>query len=422
MSNSFGALFRVTTWGESHGPGVGVVIDGCPPRIPIAADEIQVELDRRRPGQSAITTQRQEPDIVEILSGVHDGLTLGTPIALMVRNQDNRGGDYEEMRDKYRPSHADYTFQAKFGIRAWQGGGRASARETVGRVAAGVLARKVLPVVSGRPVEVIAYVKQVQALVATVDPTIVTRAEVESNIVRCPDAARAAEMITAIDDARKAGDSLGGIVEAVARGVPPGWGEPVFDKLEADLAKAMLSLPAAKGFEIGSGFGGVLLTGIQHNDPFYNADGRIRTRTNRSGGVQGGISNGEDIVIRVAFKPTATILREQETVDVNGQATTIKAARPPRSLRPAARRADRRGDDGSGTRGPLPAPTRAVWVGYQPHGALMGRGGASGGMVFLDTRTGSIVRRPNFEIVWLDRRFSCLLGLWVRLEFWLQHA
>lgn len=325
MSSSFGVLFRVTTWGESHGPAVGVVVDGCPPRIPIAADEIQVELDRRRPGQSAITTQRQEPDIVEILSGVHDGLTLGTPIALMVRNQDNRGGDYEEMRDKYRPSHADYTFQAKFGIRAWQGGGRASARETVGRVAAGVLARKVLPVVSGRPVEVIAYVKQVQALVATVDPTIVTRAEVESNIVRCPDAARAAEMITAIDDARKAGDSLGGIVEAVARGVPPGWGEPVFDKLEADLAKAMLSLPAAKGFEIGSGFGGVLLTGIQHNDPFYNADGRIRTRTNRSGGIQGGISNGEDIVIRVAFKPTATILREQETVDVNGQATTIKA-------------------------------------------------------------------------------------------------
>jgi len=325
MSSSFGELFRVTTWGESHGSAVGVVIDGCPPRIPIAADEIQVELDRRRPGQSAITTQRKEPDVVEILSGVHEGLTLGTPIALMVRNQDNRGGDYEEMRDKYRPSHADYTFQAKFGIRAWQGGGRASARETVGRVAAGVLARKVLPVVSSRPVEVVAYVKQVRALVATVDPETVSRAEVESNIVRCPDAACAATMIAAIDDARKAGDSLGGIVEAVARGVPPGWGEPVFDKLDADLAKAMLSLPAAKGFEIGSGFGGVLLTGMEHNDPFYNASGRIRTRTNRSGGVQGGISNGEDIVIRVAFKPTATILREQETVDVNGQATTIKA-------------------------------------------------------------------------------------------------
>jgi chorismate synthase len=302
-----------------------VVIDGCPPRIPIAAEEIQSELDRRRPGQSSITTQRKEPDIVEILSGVHEGLTLGTPIALMVRNQDNRAGDYEEMRTKYRPSHADYTYDVKFGIRAWQGGGRASARETVGRVAAGVLARKVLSVVSNGPVEIVAYVKQVRALIADVDPATVSRGDVESNIVRCPDAARAVEMIAAIDEARKAGDSLGGIVEAVARGVPPGWGEPVFDKLEADLAKAMLSLPAAKGFEIGSGFGGILLSGTQHNDPFYNAGGRVRTKTNRSGGVQGGISNGEDIVLRVAFKPTATILHEQQTVDVNHQDTTIKA-------------------------------------------------------------------------------------------------
>jgi chorismate synthase len=325
MSSSFGSAFRISTWGESHGPTVGVVIDGCPPRIPIAAEEIQSELDRRRPGQSSITTQRKEPDIVEILSGVHDGLTLGTPIALMVRNQDNRAGDYEEMRTKYRPSHADYTYDVKFGIRAWQGGGRASARETVGRVAAGVLARKVLPVVSGGPVDIVAYVKQVRTLIADVDPATVSRRDVESNIVRCPDAARATEMIAAIDEARKAGDSLGGIVEAVARGVPPGWGEPVFDKLEADLAKAMLSLPAAKGFEIGSGFGGILLSGMQHNDPFYNANGRVRTRTNRSGGVQGGISNGEDIVLRVAFKPTATILHEQQTVDVDHQDTTIKA-------------------------------------------------------------------------------------------------
>ncbi len=325
MSNSFGTAFRITTWGESHGPSVGVVIDGCPPRVPIAADEIQAELERRRPGQSAITTQRQESDVVEILSGVHEGLTLGTPIALMVRNQDNRGGDYEDVRTKYRPSHADFTYQAKYGIRAWQGGGRASARETVGRVAAGVLARKMLPFVSGTPIEIIAYVTQVQALVADVDSATVSRAEVEANIVRCPDQARAVEMIAAIDGARKAGDSLGGIVEAVARGVPPGWGEPVFDKLDADLAKAMLSLPAAKGFEIGSGFGGIALTGSEHNDPFYNAGGRVRTRTNRSGGVQGGISNGEDIVIRVAFKPTATVLREQQTVDVNGQDTTIKA-------------------------------------------------------------------------------------------------
>jgi chorismate synthase len=325
MSSSFGTAFRITTWGESHGPAVGVVIDGCPPRIPIAAHEIQVELDRRRPGQSPITTQRKESDQVEILSGVHEGMTLGTPVALLVRNQDDRAGDYEEMRTKYRPSHADYTYQAKFGIRAWQGGGRASARETVGRVAAGALARKVLPLVSGGPIEIVAYVKQVRTLIADIDPTAVSRREIEANIVRCPDAARAVEMIAAIDEARKAGDSLGGIVEAVARGVPPGWGAPVFDKLDADLAKAMLSLPAAKGFEIGSGFGGIALTGTQHNDPFYNADGRVRTRSNRSGGVQGGISNGEDIVIRVAFKPTATVLREQQTVDINGQDTTIKA-------------------------------------------------------------------------------------------------
>jgi chorismate synthase len=262
---------------------------------------------------------------VEILSGVHEGLTLGSPIALLVWNKDNRGGDYDEMRTKFRPSHADFTTQAKYGIRAWQGGGRASARETVGRVAAGVLARKTLSAVSGRPIEIVAYVKQVHNLIAAVDPNTVLRADVEANIVRCPDAARAAEMIGEIDAARKAGDSLGGIVEAVARGVPPGWGEPVFDKLDADLAKAMLSLPAAKGFEIGSGFGGIALTGREHNDPFYNSDGRIRTSTNRSGGVQGGISNGEDIVIRVAFKPTATILHEQQTVDVDGQDTTIMA-------------------------------------------------------------------------------------------------
>ncbi len=325
MSSSFGSAFRIATWGESHGPAVGVVIDGCPPRIPIAVSEIQAELDRRRPGQSPITTQRREADAVEILSGVHDGLTLGTPIGLMVRNEDNRGGDYEEMRTKFRPSHADYTYQAKFGIRAWQGGGRASARETVGRVAAGVLARKALSSVVGRPIEIVAYVKQVRGLVADVDPSTVSRSDIEANIVRCPDGPRAVEMIAEIDAARKAGDSLGGIVEAVARGVPAGWGEPVFDKLDADLAKAMLSLPAAKGFEIGSGFGGVTLTGTEHNDPFYNGGGRIRTRTNRSGGIQGGISNGEDIVIRVAFKPTATVLHEQDTVDVDGRDTTIKA-------------------------------------------------------------------------------------------------
>ena len=323
--NSFGSAFCITTFGESHGPGVGVIIDGCPPRLPLAVEEIQLELDRRRPGQSAITTQRREPDQVEILSGMHEGVTLGTPLALLVRNQDMRSGDYDEMRTKFRPSHADYTYKAKYGIRAWQGGGRASARETVGRVAAGVVARKVLATVGGRPVDIVAWVERVADIESAVDPATVTTAAVDANIVRCPEAPTAEKMIARIDEARKAGDSLGGVVAAVARGVPAGLGEPVFDKLEAELARAMLSLPAAKGFEIGSGFAGTLLTGSQHNDPFYDAGGQVRTRSNRSGGVQGGISNGEDIFIRVAFKPTATILREQQTVDEEGHDTTIKA-------------------------------------------------------------------------------------------------
>lgn len=321
MGNSFGQLLRVTTFGESHGAGVGVVVDGCPPRLPLAVEDVQRELDRRRPGQSKLTTQRREPDRVEILSGVHEGLTLGTPIAMLVRNEDMRAGDYEEMKTKYRPSHADFTYQAKYGIRAWEGGGRASARETIGRVAAGAIAQKIL----GPGVTIVAWVSRVKDLEAGVDASSVTRDAVEANIVRCPDAAAAAQMIAAIDDARKAGDSLGGVVEAVARGVPVGLGEPVFDKLEADLGKALLSLPACKGFEIGSGFAGTRMTGSQHNDPFYPQAGRVRTRTNWSGGVQGGISNGEDIVVRAAFKPTATILREQETVDEQGQATTIAA-------------------------------------------------------------------------------------------------
>jgi chorismate synthase len=317
--NSFGSAFRITTFGESHGPGVGVIIDGCPPRLPVTVEEIQRELDRRRPGQSAITTQRREADHVEILSGMHEGLTLGTPLAMLVHNQDMRSGDYDEMKTKFRPSHADYTYKAKYGVRAWQGGGRASARETIGRVAAGVVARKVLA-----SLDIVAWVERVADIEAAVDAATVTRDAVDANIARCPEPATAEKMIARIDEARKAGDSLGGVVAAVARGVPAGLGEPVFDKLEADLAKAMLSLPAAKGFEIGSGFGGTFLTGSQHNDPFYDAGGRVRTRTNRSGGVQGGISNGEDIAIRVAFKPTATILREQATVDEDGHDTTIK--------------------------------------------------------------------------------------------------
>jgi chorismate synthase len=323
VASTFGELFRIATWGESHGPGVGVVVDGCPPRLAISREDIQVELDRRRPGQSKITSHRNESDQVEILSGIEDGLTLGTPIAMLVRNADARGGDYEEMRSKYRPSHADYTYQAKYGIRAVAGGGRASARETIGRVAAGAIAQKLLAHAAN--IQIIAYVKQVGDIEATVDSSKVTREMVEATIVRCPDNTIAATMIEAIDGVRKAGDSMGGIIEAVARNVPPGLGEPVFDRLEADLGKALLSLPACKGFESGSGFAGTRLRGSQHNDAFYGEQGRIRTRTNRSGGIQGGISNGEDIVVRVAFKPTATVLMPQQTVDQDGNATTLQA-------------------------------------------------------------------------------------------------
>ncbi len=322
MGNTFGHLFRVTTWGESHGGAVGVVIDGCPPRLALSPDDVQRDLDRRRPGQSRITTQRQEEDLAEILSGVFEGETLGTPILMLARNRDTRSRDYDEMREKYRPSHADYSYQAKYGIRDWKGGGRASARETWGRVAAGAVARKVLRERCG--VEIVAYVKQVKDLVGEVDPSSVTLDQVESSIVRCPDAGVAEQMIALIEAARKDGDSLGGVVECVARNVPTGLGDPVFDKLEADLGRGVLSLPACKGFEVGSGFGGVLMTGSQHNDPFYNAGGRIRTRTNRSGGIQGGISNGEEIVLRAAFKPTATILKPQETVDIHGNAATLQ--------------------------------------------------------------------------------------------------
>ena len=322
MGNTFGRMFRVTTWGESHGPAVGVTVDGCPPLIELGADDIQKELDRRRPGQSKISSQRKEGDKAELLSGVFEGRTLGTPISIGVWNQDARPQDYEHLRTKFRPSHADYTYEAKYGIRSWVGGGRASARETVGRVAAGAIAKKILALKYG--VEIVGYVKQVWTLVANVDPDTVSTEEVESNIARCPDPDVAELMIQRIDEARRDGDSLGGVVEAVARGVPAGLGEPVFDKLDAELAKGMLSLPACKGFEVGSGFGGITMTGSEHNDPFYSEGDRIRTRTNHSGGIQGGISNGENIVVRAAFKPTATIMRPQETVDVDGNPTELE--------------------------------------------------------------------------------------------------
>lgn len=325
MSSSFGVLYRISTWGESHGAGVGVVIDGCPPRIPLTVEDIQAELDRRRPGQSKITTPRKEEDKAEILSGVVDGLTTGTPIAVLVRNTDHRPSAYTEMQQAYRPSHADYTYDAKYGIRSVSGGGRASARETIGRVAAGAIAQKVLK--GAQPAyECVAYVRSVQDIQVSEASLKNPQASViESNIVRACDPEAAEKMIQLIEKARSEGNSVGGVIECVIRGVPAGWGEPVFDRLEADLAKAMLSLPATKGFEIGSGFAGTLLSGREHNDEFYMDEGRVRTRTNRSGGVQGGISNGEDIVFRVAFKPTATVLIEQKTVTNDGQDTTLSA-------------------------------------------------------------------------------------------------
>ena len=317
MGDSFGQAFRISTWGESHGGGVGVVVDGCPPGLELGEADIQVELDRRRPGQSHITTQRDEADQAEILSGVFGGKTLGTSIAILVRNKDARPQAYDEFRDVFRPSHADYTYEAKYGLRNWQGGGRSSARETIGRVAAGAIAGKLLRTHFGA--ESLAWVSRIHHIGLNADPASVTREAVEANIVRCPDESVAAEMVAHIEAIRKAGDSVGGVVTAVARGVPAGLGEPVFDKLTADLAKAMMSLPATRGVEFGMGFDAVELTGSEHNDRYVHADGRTRTATNRSGGIQGGISNGEDIVLRVAFKPTATIAKAQSTVDRHGK-------------------------------------------------------------------------------------------------------
>ncbi len=324
MGSSFGTLFKTHTFGESHGGGVGVIVDGCPPRLPLDVAAIQAELDRRKPGQSKITTPRKEDDRVEILSGLLDGFTLGTPIAMLVRNKDQRPHDYQEMAVAFRPSHADATYQAKYGIQARSGGGRASARETIGRVAAGAIAKQLLAKAQGT--EVLAWVQRIHTIEATIDPQAVSLKSVESNIVRCPDATAAERMVERIEAIGREGDSCGGVITCVVRKPPVGLGMPVFDKLEADLAKAVMSLPATKGFEIGSGFGGTLLKGSEHNDAFLPSEGgQLRTATNNSGGIQGGISNGEEIVIRVAFKPTATIRKSQQTINAQGEATTLEA-------------------------------------------------------------------------------------------------
>jgi chorismate synthase len=321
--SSFGHLFRISTFGESHGGAVGVVVDGCPPGLEVSKADIQKELDRRRPGQSAITTPRNEQDEIHIFSGMMDGKTTGTPILLMAYNKDAQSNDYDELKKVYRPGHADYTFEAKYGARDWRGSGRASARETLARVAAGAIAKKFLQTRLG--VEIVSYVEQVGPIRTDIPLEDVTPDAVDSNIVRCPDAETARRMIELIETVRDDGDSVGGVIRAVVRHCPVGLGEPVFDKLHADLGKAMLSINAVKGFEIGSGFSGVALRGSQHNDEFYAEGTQLRTRTNNAGGVLGGISNGETIHFRVAVKPTSTIRKSQQTVTREGEATSLKA-------------------------------------------------------------------------------------------------
>jgi chorismate synthase len=324
MYSTFGTVFRATTFGESHCPGVGVVVDGCPPRLPLTEADIQCQLDRRRPGQSRLTTEREETDRVTLLSGTENGLTLGTPIALLVPNRDQRPADYASMRQVPRPSHADYTYQMKYGIRSVSGGGRSSARETIGRVAAGAVAEKFLRERLG--VEIVAWVSAVGEVDASeIDAAVVDRPAVDRSEVRCPHAESAERMMAAIMQVRAAQDSVGGVIDCVCRNVPAGLGEPVFGKAEALLAQAMLSIPATKGFEIGSGFAGARMRGSAHNDPFVPKEGRLGTLTNRSGGVQGGITNGEPIVFRVAFKPPATIGQAQDTVDFDGKPVTLQA-------------------------------------------------------------------------------------------------
>ncbi|WP_339699783.1 chorismate synthase [uncultured Roseivirga sp.] len=321
MGNSFGNLFRIHTYGESHGKALGVIIDGCPAGLPIDEAFIQSELDRRKPGQSKITTQRKEADEFEIVSGVFEGKSTGTPISIIIRNQDQKSKDYSHIADKYRPSHADYTFQTKYGIRDYRGGGRSSARETVARVAAGAIAKLFL---RNHNISFLAYVSQVGHLKLDKDYTQLDLTRIEDNILRCPDAEMAEQMIELIDQTRKNRDTIGGIVTGVIQGVPAGLGEPVFDKLHAEIGKAMLSINAVKGFEYGSGFDGVKLNGSEHNDVFYTDNNTVKTRTNYSGGIQGGISNGQDIYFNVAFKPVATIMMDQESINEAGDEVTVE--------------------------------------------------------------------------------------------------
>ncbi|WMJ72764.1 chorismate synthase [Cytophagaceae bacterium ABcell3] len=320
MSNTYGKIFKISTFGESHGTAVGVLLDGCPPGIEVDAEYIQQELDRRKPGQSKITTQRKEGDEIEILSGVFEGRSTGTPIAMMVYNADARSKDYSHIADRYRPSHADYTYQEKYGIRDYRGGGRSSARETLARVAAGAVAKKML---ASLGVNVQAYVSQAGPVKLEKDYKVLDLSATENNIIRCPDPETAEKMIAFVDETRKNRDTVGGVVSCVIQGAPVGLGEPVFDKLHAELGKAMLSINAVKGFEYGSGFDGVEMYGSQHNDAFYVEEGKVKTKTNYSGGIQGGISNGEDIYFRVAFKPVATLMMDQESVNINGETVTV---------------------------------------------------------------------------------------------------
>ena len=320
MGNTEGNRFRITTFGESHGKAIGVIIDGCPAGLAIDEDFIQDELGRRKPGQSRITTQRRESDTAEVLSGVFEGKSTGTPIMILIRNEDQRSKDYSHIAEKFRPSHADYTYQEKYGFRDYRGGGRSSARETAARVAAGAVAKLFL---KEKGINIQAYVSQVGHIAVQKSYQELDLAETEKNIVRCPEPETAEAMITFIDETRKKQDTVGGIVTGVITGVPTGLGEPVFDKLHAVLGKAMLGINAVKGFEYGSGFAGVAMYGSAHNDIFKNEGGEVTTVTNHSGGIQGGISNGQDIYFRVAFKPVATIMKDQESIDVHGEKTTV---------------------------------------------------------------------------------------------------